>query len=202
MEKKRETVSVLFVCLGNICRSPAAEAVLRKKLSGRGVCGGTVFVDSAGIGSWHVGQLPDSRMRRVGERHGYEVNSRARQVGEADFARFDYIFGMDEDNMRDLRSIAHGAVRHGVVSEKGMARLLCAADMMSRHQGFSVIPDPYYGGEQDFELALELIEDACDGILGEIMPRFSCCAGFYRGADSHGFDNKKGTRHDDGCLWM
>jgi len=175
MEEKKKAVSVLFVCLGNICRSPAAEAVLRKKLSDRGLPCGEVFIDSAGIGSWHVGQLPDSRMRRVGERHGYKVNSRARQVREVDFARFDYIFGMDEENMRDLRSIAQGAVRHGIVDENDKAKLLCAADMMSRHPRFKVIPDPYYGGEQDFELALELIEDACDGIIGELIPRLSCC---------------------------
>lgn len=166
---KSGEVKILFVCLGNICRSPAAEAVMRKILSDRGRHSRNITVDSAGIGSWHEGQLPDRRMRHTGERHGYDVSSRARQVKEADFARFDYIFGMDEENMYDLKDLARRAVSHGVVEKGRAAKELCAADFMRHHPDYSVIPDPYYGGERDFELALELIEDACEGIIRELL---------------------------------
>jgi len=160
---------MLFVCLGNICRSPAAEAVMRKTLDDMGGHYKDIIVDSAGIGSWHSGQLPDRRMRRTGEKHGYNVNSPARQVREADFGRFDYIFGMDEENMNDIRSLARNAVIHGIVSKDCLAEILCAADFMSSHSDFAIIPDPYYGGEADFELALKLIEDACQGIFNELL---------------------------------
>lgn len=160
---------MLFVCLGNICRSPAAKAVMRKILGNMGGHYKDILVDSAGIGSWHTGQLPDRRMRRTGERHGYDINSHARQVREIDFGRFNYIFGMDMENMSDLRSIAQGAVRHGIVPQESLAEILCAADFMNNHPNYSIIPDPYYGGEAGFELALELIEDACHGIINELL---------------------------------
>ena len=98
--------SILFVCLGNICRSPAAEAIMKLKLDEAFPFSDDYFVDSAGIGSWHEGQLPDRRMREHGARRGYDISSRARQIKPADFARFDYIFGMDHENMAVLRRIA------------------------------------------------------------------------------------------------
>lgn len=168
-DKERSGKRLLFVCLGNICRSPAAEAVMRKKLEEMHPALQDVSVDSAGIGAWHIGQLPDRRMRRTGERHGYDISSTARQVREADFARFDYIFGMDRENVRDLERMRADAIRHGVVSKEGCARVLCAADFMTRHPGFKTVPDPYHGNEQDFELALELIKDACDGIINKLL---------------------------------
>lgn len=161
MGNKKNDTSMLFVCLGNICRSPAAEAVMRKKLAGMGQEYRNITVDSAGIGPWHVGQMPDRRMRRTGERHGYDVNSIARQVKSEDFSRYDYIIGMDDENLRDLKRLApQGKVR---------AKILCAADFMTRHPKFKTVPDPYYGGQSDFELALELIEDACDGIIDSLL---------------------------------
>ena len=152
---------ILFVCLGNICRSPAAEAIMRKKLEERYWPNSPVKVDSAGIGSWHEGQLPDRRMREHGARRGYDISSRARQIKPADFARFDYIFGMDHENMADLRRIAR--------NDAERAKVLCAADFMTRHPGYDTVPDPYYGGPEGFELALDLIEDACDGIISRMF---------------------------------
>lgn len=155
------TKKILFVCLGNICRSPAAEAVMKQKLEAFGPECEDITVDSAGIGPWHEGQLPDSRMRRHGARRGYDISSIARQIKSADFARFDYIFGMDHENMTALRRMAG--------SEEERAKVMCAADFMTRHPGHDTVPDPYYGGADGFELALDLIEDACDGIISKLL---------------------------------
>lgn len=119
------------------------------------------FIDSAGIGSWHEGQLPDRRMREHGARRGYDISSRARQIKPADFARFDYIFGMDHENMADLRRQAR--------TEEERNKILSTADFMTRHPEYDTVPDPYYGGPEDFELALDLIEDACDGIISRMF---------------------------------
>ena len=156
-------MNLLFVCLGNICRSPAAEAIMKKKLEEQGARLAGVKVDSAGIGPWHEGQLPDSRMRRHGARRGYSIDSIARQIRREDFARFDIIFGMDADNMKALSRLAR--------TGEERARLMCAADFMTRHPGYDTVPDPYYGGPDGFELALDLIEDACDGIIAMLESR-------------------------------
>lgn len=155
--RNKETVSILFVCLGNICRSPAAEGIMKKKLEDRWPDDDLFFIDSAGIGSWHEGELPDRRMREHGKRHGYDFCSRARQVRREDFGRFDYIIGMDNENMSDLMALAR--------SDDDRRKLMCMAGFMSRHPEYDTIPDPYYGNAGDFELAIELIEDACDGLL-------------------------------------
>lgn len=120
-----------------------------------------VEVDSAGIGSWHEGQLPDHRMRRHGARRGYDISSRARQIKQGDFSRFDWIIGMDEQNMADLRRLAR--------TDADRRKLVCAADYMTKHPAYSTVPDPYYGGDNDFELALDLIEDACDGLIERLL---------------------------------
>jgi len=156
-----DKISVLFVCLGNICRSPAAEAVLRQKLEAIHLKAVSVTVDSAGIGSWHIGQLPDRRMRRTGERHGYDICSRARQVKHADLEHFTYVIGMDRENIADLKGMAR--------NDDERRKIMCAADFMTRHPQHKTVPDPYYGNESDFELALELIEDACDGIIERLV---------------------------------
>ena len=159
--KKDDRISILFVCLGNICRSPAAEAIMRKKLEDAG--NADIIIDSAGIGSWHEGQLPDRRMREHGARRGYDISSRARQIKTADFARFDYIFGMDHENMADLKRLAH--------NDEERRKVLCTADFMTHHADYDTVPDPYYGGADGFELALDLIEDACDGIAEWLAKR-------------------------------
>lgn len=149
---------ILFVCLGNICRSPAADGVFRAMAQAAGV---GVEVDSAGImGSWHVGQLPDRRMRECGRRHGYTFDHRARQVATRDFESFDIVVGMDSQNIADLQGIAPDAA--------GVAKIRLMADYLTEHPGQRSIPDPYSGGEEDFELAVELIEDAAREMLRRI----------------------------------
>ncbi len=130
---------------------------MKKKLEERFPFRDGVFVDSAGIGSWHEGQLPDRRMREHGARRGYDICSRARQIRREDFAKFDYIFGMDHENMADLKRMAR--------TDEERKKVMCTADFMTRHPGYDTVPDPYYGGAEDFELALDLIEDACDGMI-------------------------------------
>jgi protein-tyrosine phosphatase len=151
--------SILFVCLGNICRSPAAEGIMKQLAEQRG-WGHRLDIDSAGIGSWHVGQLPDSRMRRHGARHGYDFSSRARQFSPKDFDRFDLVVGMDAENVADLRRQARRA--------SDEQKIRCMADYLRRHPGQASVPDPYYGGDRDFEWAIELIEDGCEGLLCDL----------------------------------
>lgn len=150
------TKKLLFVCLGNICRSPAAEGIMKHIVSLNG-CSEDFLIDSAGIGNWHVGQLPDSRMRRHGSRHGYDFNSRARQISAADFSRFDLIIVMDGDNYRAVTSLAP--------SPEAKAKVVMMADYLRHHKHQPTIPDPYYGGDSDFEFVIELLEDACAGLF-------------------------------------
>lgn len=159
METKRNPFkkSLLFVCLGNICRSPAAEGVMKKLIAADRQLDGFVEVDSAGIGSWHAGQLPDSRMRACGTRRGYDFSSRARQVKSSDFDRFDYVFAMDHENVADLESLAR--------SGEDRDKILCLADFLTSHPQYHTVPDPYYGSEKDFDIALDLIEDACAEVV-------------------------------------
>ena len=148
---------ILFICLGNICRSPAAHAVMQHLVDKRG-CSNQYEIDSAGIGDWHVGQLPDKRMREHGKRRGYDVNHHARQFdARKDFAYFDLIVVMDEDNYRYITSQAPDATARG--------KVVCMADYFTRHKNATCVPDPYYGGAEDFELALDLIEDGCEGLI-------------------------------------
>lgn len=154
--KNKEKIKILFVCLGNICRSPAAEGVMKKMLAEAGMDAG-VLVDSAGIGPWHVGELPDSRMRRCGARRGYSFDTRARQVCRDDFSRFDIIVAMDNDNVRALKSLARNSEEE--------AKIVSMSDFLTAHKRYASVPDPYYGTERDFELALDLIEDGCRGLM-------------------------------------
>lgn len=147
-----KTISVLFVCLGNICRSPTAEAVFRERLL-RASLSARVSVDSAGTAAWHVGKPPDSRAVAAGARRGYDLSGlRARQVGREDFLRFDHVFAMDRDNLAHLRTLQPA---------QGGARLALLLDMLPQHEGKQV-PDPYYGGDDGFEQVLDLMEHAAD----------------------------------------
>jgi len=146
---------VLFVCTGNICRSPTAEGVLRHMAQEQGI---ELEVRSAGIGDWHVGSPPDERAQYHASGRGYDLSAqRARQVAAGDFEEFDLIIAMDRGHLRSLERMAPGAHRHKV-------RLLVPG---------SDVPDPYYGGPEGFEKVLDLVEEACRGLLLEFKPSTS-----------------------------
>lgn len=148
-------MKVLFVCLGNICRSPTAEGVLRV-LAAREAPELPLEVDSAGTADYHIGQPPDPRTRAAAERRGYDLSAlRARTVEPADFERFDLILAMDRENLRDLRRRAPAQAH-----ERLRLFLEFAPD-----QAPEDVPDPYYGGPNGFEEVLDLVEAAARGLL-------------------------------------
>ncbi|WAB99534.1 low molecular weight phosphotyrosine protein phosphatase [Pseudomonas putida] len=151
---------VLFVCLGNICRSPTAEGVLRHQLQVAGLAG-QVHVASAGTGDWHVGKGPDSRTCKAALARGYDLSQqRAQQVKAEHFAEYDLILAMDESNLRHLRAMR---------APNATGEL----DLFLRRYGAAVdeVPDPYYGGAEGFEQVLDLIEAACHELVVEIKGR-------------------------------
>jgi protein-tyrosine phosphatase len=146
---------VLFVCLGNICRSPTAEGVFRD-LHGRESPGLAVEADSAGTAAYHLGSPPDPRSRRAALRRGIEIGHlRARQITPADFGRFDLILAMDADNLRDLQAMC---------PPRSRARLMPFLKFAPQ-LGTLEVPDPYYGGEEGFERVLDLTTAASRGLL-------------------------------------
>jgi protein-tyrosine phosphatase len=158
---------VLMVCMGNICRSPTAEAVLRRKLEVAGL-GDVVEVDSAGTTDYHTGERPDGRATKQASLRGYDLSKlRARQATADDFERFDLILAMDNDNLDGLQKIA---------PEGGTATvqlLLDHATDPARPRGDGSVPDPYYGGAAGFEHVLDLVEHACDGLVSHIRERLA-----------------------------
>lgn len=144
-------VRVLFVCLGNICRSPAAEGVMLGEIAAHGD-GSRWVIDSAGTGNYHIGDLPDKRMRVHARMRGYELTHRCRQVRPSDFDDFDIIIGMDAQNLRNLRAMAPT-----VESEE---KIVGMADFFSHATRYDYVPDPYYEGAEGFELVLDLLQGA------------------------------------------
>jgi protein-tyrosine phosphatase len=146
----KERRSILFVCTGNICRSPTAEGVLRSLCEKAGI---ELRIESAGLGDWHVGDPPDERAQHHARSRGYDLSAqRARQVRPRDFAEFDLILAMDRGHLRALQRIAPPA-HHAKIR-------LFAADQD--------VPDPYYGGPEGFEQVLDLVEERCRALLAEI----------------------------------
>jgi protein-tyrosine phosphatase len=157
-------ISVLFVCLGNICRSPTAHAVFQSMVDKQGLSD-QIFVDSCGTGDWHIGRAPDPRSQQHALDRGYQMdNLRARLVDDSDFDQYDYILAMDKQNLSDLKSMNCQAY-------SGKLGLFLDFCQNPNYIEYSEVPDPYYGGEQGFSLVLDLIEDASSELLRQIKER-------------------------------
>jgi protein-tyrosine phosphatase len=152
---------LLFVCLGNICRSPTAEGVMRSLVQLAGLAD-RVHIDSAGTGGWHVGSPPDERAAAAAGSRGISLEGRARRIRAEDFSQFDLLLAMDSANLRDLRALA------GSDEERARVRLLREFDPAAVASGDLDVPDPYYGSAGGFEEVLDLVTAACEGLLAEI----------------------------------
>ncbi|NJK33907.1 MAG: low molecular weight phosphotyrosine protein phosphatase [Oscillatoriales cyanobacterium SM2_2_1] len=153
-------VKLLFVCLGNICRSPAAENIMNHLLEAQNLKG-TITCDSAGTAGYHVGSPPDRRMREAAQRQGMTFTGAARQLTAEDLQQFDLILAMDRSNYRDILSLDPGGAYHHKV------KMMCS--YCTHHQEVEV-PDPYYGGTEGFNHVIDLLQDACTGLLQTIAP--------------------------------
>lgn len=150
-------INILFVCLGNICRSPAAEEIMRVKLEKAGLR--RVTVDSAGTYGGHRGELPDSRMRAAAAKRGYNLTSRSRQINGDDFDRFDMILVMDDSVYEDVHRMAP--------SIEAANKIFRMVEFNGRIK-IDHVPDPYYSGASGFDHVLDILEDACDGLIKEL----------------------------------
>lgn len=149
---------ILFVCLGNICRSPAGEGIMKKLIKNEGL-EDRIEIDSAGTSGYHIGELPDSRMRQHGAKRGYSFDSRSRKFTANDFDNFDLILAMDDSNYANIMRLSPD-----LESDKKIHRMV---EYSQKYQ-HDHIPDPYYSGADGFELVLDLLEDACQGLLTEV----------------------------------
>jgi len=154
MEKKK----ILFVCLGNICRSPSAEAVFNGVIRKEGLAN-QFEVDSAGTSGWHAGEPADQRMQSHAIKRGYNLTSISRKFILSDFDYFDLIVAMDDSNLENLKRMAR--------NQKDQSKL-CKMTDFSREFDYDEVPDPYYGGSAGFELVLDLLEDSCEGLLEKL----------------------------------
>lgn len=149
--KNKEKIRILFVCLGNICRSPAAEGIMKSIVEEEGAEG--YVIDSAGTGRYHIGQLPDPRMRVHARYRGLELDHHCRQVTPSDFDDFDLIIGMDNNNIANLHAIAP--------SPEAEEKIVAMGDLFNKSTYFDHVPDPYYEGDDGFEIVLDLLEEGC-----------------------------------------
>ncbi len=148
---------ILFVCLGNICRSPAADGIFHKLISERDLAD-EIECDSCGTGNWHVGGLPDERMRRAGSRRGYNFSHRVRELCDRDYHEFNLIVAMDTENFQDIIDRAPKGFDTGKVH---LFTEFCTGEFATFHG----VPDPYYDGERGFELVLDIIENGCNNLI-------------------------------------
>ena len=152
--------SVLFVCLGNICRSPTAHAVFRQKVRETAL---DVVIDSAGTAGYHIGATPDNRSVAHGKKRGYDFSQLfARAVKIDDFAHYDHILAMDIQNYQDLMNQCPVEYQH---------KVQLFLDFANNYPNQNEVPDPYYGGEQGFEFVLDLVEDASDGLINHLLEK-------------------------------
>ncbi len=157
MSKDMKT-KVLFVCLGNICRSPTGEGVFQHLVKERNL-NEHYHIDSAGTNGFHDGERADARMRKHATKRGLSLDSISRQVTPEDFIEFDHIIAMDDSNVTNLRSFCP--------SPEYFSKVRKMTDF-AQNMDFDYVPDPYYGGEEGFELVLDLVEDSCEGLLAEL----------------------------------
>ena len=148
---------ILFVCMGNICRSPTAEGVMRRLLEDEGL---DIEIDSAGTGGWHAGEPPDERATLAARRRGVTLEGAARQVRPEDFRRFDLLIALDRSNLRELLARAP--------DEEAAEKVRLLREFDPAAAGDLDVPDPYYGGDRGFETVLDLVEAACRGLIDEL----------------------------------
>lgn len=156
------TYNILFVCLGNICRSVTAQTIMQHLVDKAGLTA-HYTIDSAGIIDYHEGELADQRMRNHAAKRGYRITHRSRPVTPHDFERFNLIIGMDRRNILDLQSIAPSGGRGNQIRRM--------TDFCLRYKDITEVPDPYYGGPDGFEYVLDVLEDACEGLLEQLQTR-------------------------------
>lgn len=159
MKEKTAPYKLLFVCLGNICRSPAAEGVM-KSLVGQAGQADRFEIDSAGTYGGHAGEGADARMQRAAAKRGYRLTSRSRRLRSEDFDRFDRILVMDDANYENV---------HRMAPDPESARKIYRMVEFCRHHDATYVPDPYYEGAEGFEIVLDLLEDACQGLYEDLM---------------------------------
>lgn len=159
--RNKEKIRVLFVCLGNICRSPAADGIMHNIIE-RHADDERWLIDSAGTYGGHAGDMPDKRMRVHAVRRGYNLTHRSRQIRESDFGDFDIIIAMDSANERTLKRMAP--------TVEAEARVVPMGRFFRMATRYDHVPDPYYEGAEGFELVLDLLEDACENLYDQLTP--------------------------------
>lgn len=157
--EEHRPLALLFVCLGNICRSPAADGIMTQMANEAGI-GDEVTVDSCGFYGGHAGDLPDLRMRKAAIQRGYRLEHRSRTIRPSDFDNFDLIFGMDASNLEDLHDYAP--------TPEAEEKIIPMASLAVNHPEADAVPDPYWSGTDGFFLVLDMLEDGCSTLLNEI----------------------------------